>query len=113
MVRQTLAAVGNATKDLNFIRLAPSFRECRSVSIDYAVMEKTEKAALVPLDAGWSDVGTWDALFDAAKKDEAGNATRGDTLLQNTEAAISAPRTAWWRWLASTTSSSSAPRTRR
>ena len=83
MVRQTLDAVSNATKDLNFIRLAPSFRKCRSDSIDYAVMEKTEKAALVPLDAGWSDVGTWDALFDAAKKDEAGNVTRGDTLLQN------------------------------
>ncbi len=83
MVRQTLEAVNNATKDLNFIRLAPNFRECRSVSIDYAVMEKTEKAALVPLDAGWSDVGTWDALFDAAEKDAAGNATRGDTLLQN------------------------------
>lgn len=83
MVRQTLAAVENATSDLNFVRLAANFRECRSDSIDYAVMEKTGKAALVPLDAGWSDVGTWDALFDAAKKDEARNATRGDVLLRN------------------------------
>ena len=83
MVRQTQAAVENATKDLNFIRLAANFAQCRSVSIDYAVMEKTDKAALVPLDAGWSDVGTWDALFDAAKKDEAGNATRGDALMRN------------------------------
>ena len=84
MVRQTQAAVENATRDLNFIRLAANFAQCRSDSIDYAVMEKTEKAALVPLNAGWSDVGSWDALFDAAKKDEAGNATRGDALLKNT-----------------------------
>jgi mannose-1-phosphate guanylyltransferase/mannose-6-phosphate isomerase len=84
MVRQTRAAVENVTKDLNFIRLAANFAQCRSDSIDYAVMEKTEKAALVPLDAGWSDVGSWDALFDAAKKDEAGNATRGDAVLKNT-----------------------------
>lgn len=83
MVRETLAAVRNATEDLNFIRLAANFRHCRSDSIDYAVMEKTENAALVPLDAGWSDVGSWDALFDAAPKDEARNAARGDVLLKN------------------------------
>ncbi len=83
MVRETLAAVQNAAADLNFIRLAANFQRCRSDSIDYAVMEKTDKAALVPLDAGGSDVGTWDALFEAASKDEAGNATRGDVLLRN------------------------------
>src|SRR5262249_17846118 len=64
MVRETLAAVKNAAADLGFIRLADNFRECRSDSIDYAVMEKTEKAVLVPLNASWSDVGTWDSLFD-------------------------------------------------
>ena len=83
MVRQTFAAVGHATEDLNFIRLAPSFADCRSDSIDYAVMEKTDKAALVPLEAGWSDVGTWDALYDAAPKDAANNAVRGDVLLHD------------------------------
>ena len=83
MVRTCRDAVKNATADFNFIRLAPSFRDCPSDSIDYAVMEKTDKAALVPLDAGWSDVGTWDALFDAAEKDERENATRGDVLLRN------------------------------
>jgi hypothetical protein len=51
---------------------------CRRDSIDYAVMEKTAKAALVPLNAGWSDVGTWDALFASAEKDERDNAARGD-----------------------------------
>jgi mannose-1-phosphate guanylyltransferase/mannose-6-phosphate isomerase len=73
----------NASADFDFIRLADSFRQCRSDSIDFAVMEKTGNAALVPLDAGWSDVGTWDALFDAAEKDANGNASRGDVLLKD------------------------------
>ena len=83
MVRACHDAVENATVDFDFIRLAASFGDCPADLIDYAVMEKTAKAALVPLDAGWSDVGTWDALFDAAEKDELGNATRGDVLLRN------------------------------
>ncbi|MFT4078026.1 mannose-1-phosphate guanylyltransferase/mannose-6-phosphate isomerase [Rhodomicrobium sp.] len=84
MVEASLNAVRNATADpMDFLRLADSFRDCPADSIDYAVMEKTEKAALVPLDAGWSDVGTWDALYDAAEKDEHDNATRGDVLLRN------------------------------
>ncbi len=77
------AAVKAASEDMNFIRLGDSFTQCRPDSIDYAVMEKTDKAALVPLEAGWSDVGTWDALFDIAAKDEHGNASRGDVLLHN------------------------------
>jgi mannose-1-phosphate guanylyltransferase / mannose-6-phosphate isomerase len=83
MVRDSHAAVESATVDLGFTRLGASFKACRSDSIDYAVMEKTEKAALVPFDAGWSDVGTWDALYEAAPKDGNGNATRGDVLLKN------------------------------
>jgi mannose-1-phosphate guanylyltransferase/mannose-6-phosphate isomerase len=83
MVVQSLTAVEGATSDLNFIRLAQSFLDCKADSIDYAVMEKTEKAALVPLDAGWSDVGTWDALFEAAEKDEQQNVARGDVVFRN------------------------------
>ena len=83
MVRSCLDAVKNATTDFDFIRLADSFRQCPTDSIDYAVMEKTDKAALVPLDAGWSDVGTWDSLFEAAEKDAEDNAVRGDVLLRN------------------------------
>jgi mannose-1-phosphate guanylyltransferase/mannose-6-phosphate isomerase len=83
MVQSCVDAVKNATIDFDFIRLADSFRDCPADSIDYAVMEKTDKAALVALDAGWSDVGTWDALFDAAEKDGADNAIRGDVLLRN------------------------------
>ena len=77
------AALENATYDLNFIRLASNFKDCRCDSIDYAVMEKTNKAALVLLDAGWSDVGSWDTLFETAPKDERENVTRGDVLLRN------------------------------
>jgi mannose-1-phosphate guanylyltransferase / mannose-6-phosphate isomerase len=87
MVQACLDAVKHATADkradFDFIRLADGFRECRSDSIDYALMERTEKAALVPLDAGWSDVGTWDALFDAGEKDADGNVARGDVLLKD------------------------------
>ncbi len=83
MVQACLDAVKNATRDFDFIRLADSFRQCPANSIDYAVMERTDNAALVPLEAGWSDVGTWDALFEAAEKDAGENAVRGDVLLRN------------------------------
>ena len=83
MVQSCLDAVKNATIDYDFIRLADSFRYGPADFIDYAVMEKTDRAALVVLDAGWSDVGTWDALFDAAAKDGEDNAVRGDVPLRN------------------------------
>jgi mannose-1-phosphate guanylyltransferase/mannose-6-phosphate isomerase len=77
---QALAA---ATKDLDFIRLdKAAFAASPSDSIDYAVMEKSTNAAMVALDAGWSDVGSWDALWDVMAKDERGNACRGDVLLE-------------------------------
>lgn len=56
------------------------FAECRSESIDYAVMEKTSHAAVVPLDAQWSDLGAWDALWDIQEKDDEGNVIHGDIL---------------------------------
>ena len=59
------------------------FSRCRSDSIDYAVMEKTELAAVIPLDAGWSDLGAWDALWDVQEKDNAGNVVTGDVLIDN------------------------------
>ena len=55
-----------------------SFTACRDDSIDYAVMEKTDKGAVVPLDSGWSDVGSWSALWEICEKDENGNVCRGD-----------------------------------
>ncbi|MEO0975286.1 MAG: mannose-1-phosphate guanylyltransferase/mannose-6-phosphate isomerase, partial [Pseudomonadota bacterium] len=78
-------ACAQASGDLDFVRLDESaFAACPSDSIDYAVMEKTPHAAVVPLDAGWSDVGTWSSLCDATPCDEAGNATAGDVLLEDT-----------------------------
>ncbi len=75
------AAYAGATPDLDFCRLdKAAFEGCPADSIDYAVMEKTQHAAVVPLDAGWSDVGSWDSLFEAQTADELGNVMRGDVL---------------------------------
>lgn len=83
------AACGNsfagAVRDLDFTRIDPvAFRECRSDSIDYAVMEKTSDAVVVPLDAGWSDVGNWSSLHAACEHDAQGNALFGDVMLEDT-----------------------------
>ncbi len=77
-------AVAAATRDLDFTRLpAAEFGACPSDSIDYAVMEKTDSATVVPLDAGWSDVGSWSALQDALPRDEQGNVVTGDVLVED------------------------------
>lgn len=67
--------------DLDFIRLeAKAFSRCPAVSIDYAVMEKTAAAVVIPLDCGWSDVGSWSALWEIGKRDAAGNILQGNVL---------------------------------
>ncbi|MFI4868891.1 MAG: mannose-1-phosphate guanylyltransferase/mannose-6-phosphate isomerase [Steroidobacterales bacterium] len=74
-----------AVRDLDFTRIDPgAFRECRSESIDYAVMEHTADAVVVPLDAGWSDVGTWSSLHAACEHDAQGNAVFGDVMVEDT-----------------------------
>ncbi|MCG6658032.1 mannose-1-phosphate guanylyltransferase/mannose-6-phosphate isomerase [Halomonas campisalis] len=81
-----LAAYAGRREDLDFLRVdGEAFGACRSESIDYAVMEKTHRAAVVPMDPGWSDIGAWDAIF-ALKSDPAacGNAVQGDVLLHDT-----------------------------
>ena len=78
------AALVDAQHDLDFTRIAAEeFTACRSDSIDYAVMEKTGDAAVVPLDAGWSDVGSWSSLKDAIEADAQGNVTHGDVMLED------------------------------
>ena len=73
-------------RDLDFVRLdVDAFAGCRSDSIDYAVMEKTSDAVVVPLDAGWSDVGSWSSLHDAVDRDARGNFQRGDVVTEDTE----------------------------
>lgn len=74
-------AYDNASQDLDFLRLdAAAFRTCPSDSLDYAVMEKTDKAVMGALACGWSDVGSWAALYDRQEKDAAGNVCIGDVV---------------------------------
>ncbi|WP_343731135.1 mannose-1-phosphate guanylyltransferase/mannose-6-phosphate isomerase [Duganella sp.] len=78
----TEQAVQQGYSDLDFCRLQEAaFTDCPSDSIDYAVMEHTQHAIVVPADIGWSDVGSWSALWEVQAKDERGNATRGDVFL--------------------------------
>ena len=74
-------AFAGLSADEDFLRIPQAeFAACRSDSIDYAVMEKTVRAAVLPLDAGWSDLGAWDALWESAEADEQGNVFSGDVL---------------------------------
>jgi len=84
MLAACRSALDKAAADLDFLRLdKEAFTACPSDSIDYAVMEKTTRAAVVPLDAGWSDVGAWSALWGVKERDESGNVSHGDTLLHD------------------------------
>jgi mannose-1-phosphate guanylyltransferase/mannose-6-phosphate isomerase len=84
VVEAVRAAVAGKTVDLDFIRLgAEAFRGCKSISIDYAVSERTDRAAIVPADIGWTDVGNWSALWEISAKDTEGNAASGDVLLED------------------------------
>jgi mannose-1-phosphate guanylyltransferase/mannose-6-phosphate isomerase len=79
------AAFEAAKADLDFVRIDKAqFTRCRSESIDYAVMEKTKDALVLPLDVGWSDVGSWSSLFDALPADSEGNVLQGDVVVFDT-----------------------------
>src|ERR1017187_6964969 len=79
------AAYQSAKTDLDFVRVdKAAFEKCRADSIDYAVMEKTHDGVVLPLDAGWSDVGSWASLFDALPADAEGNVLQGDVLVHDT-----------------------------
>jgi mannose-1-phosphate guanylyltransferase len=70
-----------AQKDLDFLRIdEAAFSQAADDSVDYVVMERTKKAWVVPMDAGWSDVGSWSSLWEVSKKDESGNVNRGDVI---------------------------------
>ncbi|MBM4197824.1 MAG: mannose-1-phosphate guanylyltransferase/mannose-6-phosphate isomerase [Gammaproteobacteria bacterium] len=74
-------AVAEGSRDGDTVTLdEPAFAACRAQSIDYAVMEKTVRAAVAPLDAAWSDIGSWAALHEASLRDAAGNAIKGDVM---------------------------------
>lgn len=79
-------AMRAASRDVDFVRPdARAFEACPSDSIDYAVMEKTESAVVVPVDCKWSDVGSWSALWDIAQKTADGNAVFGDVITEGTK----------------------------
>ena len=79
------AALAAGQNDLFFFRLdAAAFAKVPAQSIDYGVMERTDKAAVVPVDMGWSDVGSWSALHEEAQHDAAGNTTLGDVVAIDT-----------------------------
>lgn len=82
-------AVRNGRRDLDFFRLdLSSFSSSPSDSIDYAVMEKSTSTIVIPLDAGWSDIGAWDALAGYGKTDSSGNTVRGDVIAVNSSDSI-------------------------
>ena len=86
MVEACRASLAAAKRDLDFVRLdAAAFEKAKSISIDYAVMEKTDKAAVVPCDIGWSDVGAWSSLWSLQKRDENGNVLQGDVLVHDSQ----------------------------
>jgi mannose-1-phosphate guanylyltransferase/mannose-6-phosphate isomerase len=82
-------AYSRGRKDGDFFRAdRESLAACPAISVDYAVMEKTDRAVVVPLGTDWSDIGSWDAVWHAAGPDAAGNAMRGDVVAQDTRNAL-------------------------
>ena len=78
------AALGKSKRDLDFVRLdGETFGKVQGISIDYAVMEKTDKAAVVPCAFGWNDVGAWSSLWALQTRDDAGNVLQGDVVVHN------------------------------
>lgn len=86
IVQAARAALAGARLDLDFVRVdQAAFEACRPDSVDYAVMERTSTAVVVPLAAGWSDVGSWSALHEALSADARGNVTKGDVLVEDSD----------------------------
>ena len=85
IVKHCKNAATNMDIDFGFKRInSEPFDKCESISIDYAVMEKTSRATVIPLDAGWSDIGSWESLWQQANQDENGNAIVGDVITTDT-----------------------------
>ncbi len=86
ILRACEKAMAVTTPDMDFVRVdKDEFQCCPDDSIDYAVMEKTASAMVIPMDAGWSDVGSWSALWDVTVKDENDNVTKGDVMAVNSK----------------------------
>ncbi len=84
MALMTRAAMENAQSDMDFLRPGPEFLESPADSIDYAVMEKTALAQVVPVSFGWNDIGSWSAILDESELDSDGNHLEGDVVCLDT-----------------------------
>lgn len=80
IAKTTKLSLEEASKDLDFIRVSKVYAQSPDISVDYAVMEKTNKAVVMPLDIGWNDIGSWQAIWEVADKDQNGNAIRGNAI---------------------------------
>ena len=88
VLRAAHGAVAGASRDLDFTRLeAAAFEAAPGISIDYALMEKTERAGVVPVEMGWSDVGSWDSLWQVSARDAEGNVRVGEVLAEDSQGA--------------------------
>ena len=86
MVENCKQAIAGIVEDIGFLRLDESaFARCESDSIDYAVMEKTDLACVVPMDTRWSDIGSWSSMWEQHDKDADGNSCHGDVMLSDSE----------------------------
>jgi len=86
IVNACRASIDGAKTDLDFVRISEqAFSACPSKSIDYAVMEHTKHAAMIPVEIGWNDVGSWGALWDIGAKDGANNVVSGDVSIFDTQ----------------------------
>jgi mannose-1-phosphate guanylyltransferase/mannose-6-phosphate isomerase len=78
------SALASGKRDLDFVRLgADAFEKVKNISIDFAVMEKTDRAAVVPCDVGWNDIGAWSSLWSLQQRDENGNVLQGDVIVHD------------------------------
>ena len=79
-------SISKSSRDLDFLRIDKNlFSKCKNISIDNAVMERTELGIVIPLDAEWSDLGTWKAIWEQSNKDRDGNTTKGDIVIEDSK----------------------------
>ncbi|MDB5773390.1 MAG: mannose-phosphate guanylyltransferase/mannose-6-phosphate isomerase [Burkholderia sp.] len=88
IVEACRAALSRATTDLDFVRLDKSYAASPDIAIDYAVMERTVRASMVELNAGWSDIGSWSSVWESSEKDAENNAAHGDVVLHDCEGCL-------------------------
>ncbi len=85
LVESCKNSLDKSENDLDFQRLNKNyFEQCENISFDIAIMEKTNKGVVIPLDAGWSDIGSWESIWETSQKDENNNFIKGNVLIENT-----------------------------